>query len=106
MSDHGARRCGVRLDEGVANEAVNRICSRNTTLKMLIVGGMPSLLATGRRHDAVHAEVHGDLAVVVEAMPDDDGGHAQAGSRSFAEGALNGFQRVGIIDGSDSFVGV
>ena len=67
---------------------------------------LPELLAAGRRHDAVHAQVYGDLTVVVEAMSHDDGSHAESRSFSFAEGTLDGFEQIAFIDGRYRFVGV
>jgi hypothetical protein len=63
-------------------------------------------LATGGRDDAIHAQVFHHLAVVIEAMADDQSGHSEARGRSFAEGTFDGFEEIAIMDGSDGFVGI
>lgn len=63
-------------------------------------------LATGGRDDAIHAQVFDPLAVMVEAMADDQSGHSEPRDRFFAEGTLHGFQQIAIIDGDHGAVEV
>jgi hypothetical protein len=55
------------------------------------------ILATGGRHNAVHSQVFHHLPVMIEAVADDQSGQFEPRKRTFAKGALDGFQQIAIL---------
>jgi hypothetical protein len=58
------------------------------------------------RHDSIASQIHHHLPVVIEAMRRNDAGYAETGHRALAERALDGLEKVFLVDGSDRLVGV
>src|SRR5215813_13192922 len=64
------------------------------------------LLAASGWNDSIHSQIHHDLSVVVEGMPESDGSHAQPRGLAFPEWTLHRFQNILIGDRGYGFVNI
>src|SRR5260370_30297432 len=89
---------GVRISPGAPV-----YLDRNAILVAACHGFVRRRLAlAGRWHDSVHAQVFHHLAIMIEAVADDERGHRKARGVSLSKGILDGTHYVLLVDGRHS----
>src|SRR5579863_1880154 len=79
---------------------------RPDALRSFVDSVVVARLTASWRNNAIHAQVLYHLTVVIEAVPYNQCGHAEARGHAFAKGAFDGVQQVTIVDSTDSFVDI